>query len=345
MSNWTYTKVDGSMGEGGGQILRSALIVSAITKTPVEVSRIRFRRNTSGLRPQHLTAVKVMADLFCAQVDGLQVGSQTVRFRPHEFRSDGLTIDVGTAGSVPLILMTVIPAIALSGNRCTLQIVGGTDVPASPTTDYVRYVVLPAYRMLGIKFSLRIITRGYYPKGGGALQVQVEPCSEPSALELESAERPSPRIISVCSQLPAHVAQRQVSGALARIEKENIACTSYTASIEGASSPGSCTLVYCSSDSGIFIGGDSIGELGKKAETVGAEAAEKFLAAQQPYVQVDPHLADMLVVPMCFAKGKSRFRCSRSTSHLTTNLRVASLLTGCRYKLEGSSPVKVMINS
>lgn len=333
------------MGEGGGQILRSALTISAIANTPVEISRIRSGRAVPGLRPQHFAAVKVLADIFGARVEGLSVGSETLKFEPKGFQKEQVSIDIGSAGSISLVLMTALPAIALSGNRGALQITGGTDVPASPTIDYLRHVVIPAYRMIGIKMELSVDKRGYYPKGGGLVRAQVEPCPDPSSLRLTGDARVAPKIVSVCSELPGHVAQRQVSGALSELEKHGESCSVYTVSVNQALSPGSSVLVYSSSESGVFVGGDALGEIGKKAEVVGREAAQKYLNSCHPFTQVDPHLADMLVVPLNFAPGESAFSCARLTDHLTTNLRLASSLTGRSHGLRGAGPVRVTIGS
>ncbi|WP_337862291.1 RNA 3'-terminal phosphate cyclase [Nitrososphaera sp.] len=328
--------IDGSQGEGGGQILRTAVSLSAITGRPVEITNIRFRRPNPGLRPSHLAAVQVVADLFGARAEGLHVGSVHVRFEPGEFSGPlARKVDIGTAGSIPLTLMTVVPAVALSGNSLEIEITGGTDVKASPTIDYLRYVVADAYRSVGIKFAVEVLKRGYYPKGGGVVKAVIEPCrSPPPTAEFLNGRAVPPRIISVCSQLPKHVAERQTTAALVALEKKGIRCKSYTASYETAASPGTSILVYCTSDlGGPFIGGDSIGEIGKRAEQVGREAAERYLESALAGAAVDPFLSDMLVLPLSLAKGTSRYRVARVTEHLKTNLQVAGMMTGCRHEI------------
>ncbi|UVS70434.1 RNA 3'-terminal phosphate cyclase [Nitrososphaera viennensis] len=330
-------KIDGSQGEGGGQILRTAISLSAVTGTPVEVTDIRAKRENPGLRPSHLAAVKVVADLFGARVENLQVGAEWVRFSPSaggRFAGGPRRVDIGTAGSISLTLMAAIPAVSLSGNGLEIEITGGTDVRASPTTDYMRYVVSEAYRSAGIKFSLDVLKRGYYPKGGGIVKATIEPCSKPAPVELLNGRAVAPRITSVCSQLPKHVAERQISAALLSLEKSGIKCTNYTASFETAPSPGTSMLVYSASDfGGPFVGGDSIGEVGKRAEQVGQEAAARYLESTLAGAAVDPFLADMLVLPMCLAKGISKYRTSRVTEHLRTNLQVARQVAGCKYDI------------
>jgi RNA 3'-terminal phosphate cyclase (ATP) len=332
-------RIDGSQGEGGGQILRTAISLSAITGEPVEVVNIRSKRSDPGLRPSHLTAVKVMAGLFNAAVENLNVGAEWVRFEPSEkFAGGPAKVDIGTAGSIPLTLMAVVPAVALSNNSLEIEITGGTDVRASPTVDYLRHVVAEAYRSAGIKFSIEVLKRGYYPKGGGVVKATIEPCKSPSAVEFLNGRHVSPRIASVCSQLPKHVAERQISSALLALEKAGVHSSNYSASFETALSPGTSILIYSVSDlGGPFIGGDSIGEIGKRAEQVGQEAAERFLASALAGAAVDPFLADMMVLPLSLSRSLSRYRVAKVTEHLRTNLQVARQLTGCKYEINQAS--------
>lgn len=329
-------RIDGSRGEGGGQILRTAVSLSAITGKPVEVTNIRAKRQNPGLRPQHMTGIKVIADLFHADVENLKVGAEWIRFAPSDKKFEGgsVKVDIGTAGSIPMILMAVVPAVSLSGNSLEIEVIGGTDVKASPTIDYVKYVVAEAYLSIGIKFLVNVIKRGYYPKGGGIVQSTIEPCRAPGMMELLTTRDMAPKITSVCGQLPRHVAERQISSAMIALEKKGIRCSNYSASIETSVSPGSSILIYSASDFGPFVGGDSIGELGKRAEAVGAEAAERYLESTLAQAPVDPFLADMLVLPLALAKGRSKYRTARATEHLRTNLQVASQIVGCRYSIE-----------
>lgn len=329
-------KIDGSYGEGGGQILRSIISLSAITGKPVEVINIRAKRQNPGLRPQHIFAIRTVANLFHASVENLSLGSDWIRFIPKSdlFEENMIKINVGTAGSIPLILQTVIPAVSLSDNSLCIEVTGGTDVKMSPTMDYLRYVVKQAYLSIGVKFSIEILKRGYYPKGGGQVRSEISPCKTPNTLDLLNTHYVEPKIVSVCSQLPKHVAERQISSALLKLEKNGVHCNSYSSSFETSLSPGSSVLVHSESDFGPYIGGDSIGELGKAAECVGEEAAERYLESYLAKVPVDFFLADMLVLPLSLAKGKSRYRVGKLTEHLKTNLQIVSHIVGCKYRIE-----------
>ena len=197
-------KIDGCFGEGGGQILRSVVSLSAITGKPIEVINIRAKRQNPGLRPQHMFAIRTVANLFHASVENLLVGSDWIRFipKPDKFEDSMIKIDVGTAGSIPLILQTVIPAVSLSGKSLSIKITGGTDVKMSLTTDYLWYIIMQAYRGIGIKFSREILKRGYYSKGGGQIRSEISPCKGPNTLDLLNTHNMEPKIVSVCSQLP-----------------------------------------------------------------------------------------------------------------------------------------------
>jgi RNA 3'-terminal phosphate cyclase (ATP) len=328
-------KIDGSYGEGGGQILRTAISLSAITGKPIEVCNIRANRTNPGLRPQHMAGINIIADLFHAKSENLKVGAEWIRFLPSDkFEGGSIKFDIGTAGSIPLLLMTVVPAVSLSNNSLQIEITGGTDVKASPTIDYIKHIVARSYLSIGPKFSVDVLKRGYYPKGGGLVQCTIRPCKTPSTIELLATGYFEPKIISVCSQLPVHVAKRQISSALTALEKKDIRCSNYTASIETSISPGSSILVYSAADFGPYVGGDSIGERGKRAEAVGTEAATRFLDSTVAQAAIDPFLADMLVLPLALSKGRSRYRVARVTQHLLTNLHIVSEIVRCKYRIE-----------
>lgn len=282
-----------------------------------------------------MTGIKIIADLFHANVENLHVGADWVRFAPSDkFEGGSMKVDVGTAGSIPMILMAVVPAVSLSNNSLEIELMGGTDVRASPTIDYLKHVVAASYRSIGLNFSADVTRRGYYPKGGGIVKTTIEPCKEPGTIELMAARDFQPKITSVCGQLPRNVAERQISSAMIALEKKGIRCRNYSVSIEMSTSPGSSILIYAASDFGPYVGGDSIGELGKRAEAVGVEAAERLLESVSAQATVDPFLADMLVLPLGIAKRRSKYRVAKVTDHLRTNLRVVSQMLGCKYKIE-----------
>jgi len=173
--NVDFLKINGEHGEGGGQIIRSAITLSCITKQPIHVEQIRKNRKVPGLRPQHLTAIKILQKIANAKVVGAEIGSTELKFIPGNVESLKLIENIGTAGSISLILQVLIPVVAISQKKLDLTIKGGTDVLWSPSIDYTQHVLREAYLRMGIDFSLELSKRGYYPKGGGEINLHVNP--------------------------------------------------------------------------------------------------------------------------------------------------------------------------
>jgi RNA 3'-terminal phosphate cyclase (ATP) len=191
-----------------------------------------------------------------------------------------------------------------------------------------------AYKNIGINFSINILKRGYYPKGGGIIQAEISPCKNISSFDLLNRRNVEPKIASVCCQLPKSVAERQISSALLRLERRGVRCNFYSSSFESSLSPGTSILVYSESDFGPYVGGDSVGARDKSAEKVGEEAVQNFIESYEVNVPIDRFLADMLVIPLSLTKGKSRYRIGIVTEHLKTNLHVVSQIVGCKYQIE-----------
>ncbi|MGQ9469842.1 MAG: RNA 3'-terminal phosphate cyclase [Nitrososphaerales archaeon] len=326
--------IDGSYGEGGGQILRTSIALSAVMGMPIEIVKIRAKRDNPGLRPQHIGAIKAVASLCNANVANLGVGSDRITFTPGKMRSAFIRLDVGSAGSITLLLQAVIPSVSLSKVDAELEIFGGTDVKWSPTMNYFTKVVLPAYKLLGIDADLEVKRRGYYPLGGGIVRVRIKPAKELKPLNLISSENPLPSIISVCSKLPRSVAERQLKAARDYLSNYRINLKDFEINVEDSISPGTSILIYSVNEQGPFIGGDAIGEKGKPAEEVGREAAKLFCEEYLSNAPIDKHIGDMLVTFLPFAKDESKFKVSKVTQHLSTNLHIASIFTKCQYNID-----------
>ena len=340
-----YVEVDGSQGEGGGQILRSAVSFSAILGRPVRVVKIRAGRDVPGLKRQHVSALKVLARVFGGEARGATEGSSEVTFVPGGRNMESLSMDMGTAASITLVLQAVIPAVALTGSRLSLDLVGGTDVPWSPTLDYFDRVVRKAYQGIGMRFEMSSSRRGYYPRGGGRVRATVEPAGRLAPLDItEKADPHAANLVSRCGSLPRQVAERQASSARKVLEDGGVRVLSQEIDEGHSDSPGSSILAYQTGD-GLFVGSDSLGARGKPAELVGSEAAGRFLASVKSGARLDSNLADMLLPLLSLAGGPSRVRVPEVTEHLKSGMQLAAQFTSCRWTLEesgGSSVVRVV---
>jgi RNA 3'-phosphate cyclase len=328
-----FLEVDGSQGEGGGQILRTAIAFSAIQRRPVRVSKIRAGRALPGLKRQHLSALEVIAKAFRGKLTGATEGSSTVSFVPGTPEPGALSIDMRTAASITLVLQAVVPAVALTGSRLSIELTGGTDVPWSPTFDYFQRVVGDSYESVGIRFGAGATSRGYYPRGGGKVEATIEPCESLTPLDLSSRQEVSDvRLVSRCGMLPRHVAERQLSSASKVLEASGIRVLRGEVSEEESASPGSSMLAYHTGGE-VFLGADAIGARGKRAEEVGEDAARRFVAAARSGARLDSNLADMLLPLLSLAPRPSKVRVYEVTPHLEAGLQLASQFTSCSWSV------------
>lgn len=330
--------VDGSIGEGGGQILRAAVGLAAALGKPVKIINIRAGRRNPGLQHQHLTAVEAVAKLCSAYVEGARIGSTQLVFKPGRLSGGSYTFDVGTAGSVSLVLQALTPLLPLLPQKTRIELRGGTDVPWSPPVDYVRYVFTPVARRFGLYMSVELVRRGHYPKGGGVVRVEVDPGRLESVELVERGVLKAVRGVSHAVKLPRHVAERQARAARDRILQSGvtvpveIAVESYEPDRDPHLGPGSGVTLYAEFRESV-IGADSLGGKGKPAETVGREAAEKLLVEIGSGAAVDSHMGDMIVALACLADGVTRYTTSRLTLHTETVLKIAEIVAGCKSRV------------
>lgn len=324
-------EVDGSFGEGGGQILRTAVTFSVIAGRPVRVSKIRAGREIPGLRQQHVSTLQALGLIFGAELKGAEIGSSEITFSPGSRHLLSTSVDMKTAASITLLLQAVIPAVALTRSRVALQITGGTDVPWSPTLDYLSEVVRPAYKLMGLNFRVDSTRRGYYPRGGGKVSAEVEPASSLHPVSLTTPHTVAKvDLVSRCACLPRHVAERQLESMVRFLSSSGVSIGSRTLGEEKADSPGSSVLAYTTSE-GHMIGADAIGARGRRAEDVGEQAAVKLASSLSSGAAVDTNLADMIAPLLSLADGASTLRVPQVSLHLKTGLHVARLFTGCEY--------------
>ena len=250
-----FLKINGAYGEGGGQIVRSAITLSCITNQPIHLENIRKNRKNEGLKPQHLTAIKILKKISNAKVIGDTLGSTELKFIPGEIKNLELIEDVKTAGSISLILQVLIPAVSISQKKLSLIIKGGTDVMWSPTMNYTKYVLKEAYSRMGIKFEIQITKRGYYPKGEGEIKVEVFP-SEIKSIKLSKRKKQKLQLKCSFSKIPIQVIEKKIDVIKEEVEKHNFEIEIEMKEDE-ASDSGSSVLIY-SVDENSIIGIDGL---------------------------------------------------------------------------------------
>ncbi len=313
--------IDGRYGEGGGQILRTALTLSSLLNVPVRIDHIRANRTKSGLRPQHLAAVNALATITGARVDGARVGSTELLFDPERLRGGNYSFHIGTAGSTGLVLQALIPVLLFGNTRSHVHISGGTHVPWSPPFHYLQSVFSPALKAMGGELDLEILTWGWYPKGGGVVRASVYPTGGLKAIRyLNRGNLRDIQVLSAFSNLPLRIAKRQKDQALTRLR--HLGITPHTR-IEDAPSPGQGTALFLAVQfEGSTAGFTSLGREGKKAEAVADDACDLLIGFLDGGGVIDRHLADQLVLYMALAEGYSTFLTKNITEHLLTNIWV-----------------------
>ena len=327
--------IDGSYGEGGGQIIRTAVALSAVSGEDVTIYNIRSARPKPGLKAQHLMAVRTAAKMTGAHVEGLKIGSTELTFKPQDIVGGHYDVNIGTAGSITLLLQCLMPSAAASKEPITLDIIGGTDVAWSPSVDYMSHVLLPILASMGLECSIKVNQRGYYPRGGGQVRAEIaQSVLIGVELEQEQGQKMEPEKkhetitgISHSSNLPEHVTRRQADSALAVLK-----AAGYVVSIDTENSR------YPSTGSGITLwgghmGGSALGKRGLPAEKVGQSSAREIIVELGSGAAVDVHLADQLIPYMGLA-GSGSFTVREVSEHTRTNIWVVEQFLDVEFRIE-----------
>jgi len=330
-------EIDGSQKSGSGTILRLSVALAGILNEPIHIYKIRQRRPQPGLRPQHLEAVLTAARICSAETIGAKLGSRELWFKPTEIAGGEVHAEIGTAGSIPMLLLTILPLCAFARKTVRVHVVkGGTDVRHAPTINYIKHVLLPMLKRMGLKTKLEVQKYGYYPKGMGEISLEVQPCLELKTLRLETfGSIEEVKGISVCTFL----AKRKVAQRQAKAANKILKAHGYEVQIDvvnDRSNPlqkGSSLVLWAKTSADALLGGDAIGELRKLSEAVGREAAENLVKEIEAEAIVDMHLADMLVPYVALAKGESAYFCRLLTEHLDTNIWLAQKILGVRFEV------------
>lgn len=332
--------IDGSLGEGGGQMLRTAVAFSLLTGTPFRMEKIRAGREKPGLKAQHLSILKAARKAWGAGVEGAEPGASEVAFQPGPLAGGTFEIDIGTAGSITLVMQTLLPALLFAPGRSIVMLRGGTDVSMSPTFEYFRRVVLPHAEPFAEEVSVRCDRRGFFPVGGGEVRLTVRPRfaswkdvrgALPPLQLLDRGDIAHVDVSSIASKdLEPHiVAQRQVQG----VENELKGLTTRR-DIEylPSRSPGTSVTLVARLAGGGALGADALGARGTRAEEVGREAARKLKEELDLGAPVDRHLADHLV-PWLALRGGS-IRATEITDHTRTNASIVERFIEGRFAID-----------
>ncbi|MCW4002895.1 MAG: RNA 3'-terminal phosphate cyclase [Candidatus Bathyarchaeota archaeon] len=317
-------EIDGSQKSGSGTILRLSIALAAIKQQPLHICNIRQNRPKPGLKPQHLEAVLTAAKLCNAKVQGATLGSRELWFTPKEIVGGNIEAVIETAGSIPMLMLATLPICLFAYKPVCLHVAkGGTDTTHAPTINYMRMVLLPALKRMGVDAEITVQKYGYYPKGMSEATMTVKPNRSLKPFQLESfGNLQGIKGVSVCTFL----SDRQVAERQAKTAKDHLVQRGYNADIQivnDQSNPlqkGTSIVLWAQTDTGVILGADAIGELRKTAEAVGKEAAEKLLTELSAKPTVDVYLADMLIPYTALAEGNSAFLVREISEHIESNI-------------------------
>ncbi|MBM3145728.1 MAG: RNA 3'-terminal phosphate cyclase [Chloroflexi bacterium] len=338
-------QIDGSTGEGGGQVLRSSLTLSVMTGQPLRIFEIRALRKKPGLQAQHLKAVQAAAAICSASVEGAEMGATELIFRPGELTSGKFHFDIGTAGSTSLVLQTIFLPLTRANGASTVTITGGTHVPWSPCFHYLDWLWLPYLRQLGLDAELTMEQAGFYPQGGGRIRAKIQPARSIQPLTLpERGRLRQIRGVSAVANLPEDIARRQRQRVVSRLGDKyplnDIRIVQLPAPFKGTVM---LLLAEFERSQCCYF---ALGAPGKRAETVADEVADAIEAFMAGDGAIDQYLADQLLLPLAFADGPSAFRTSKITKHLLTNAEIIQSFLPTEIIIEGQhgEPGKVLVD-
>lgn len=319
--------IDGSYGEGGGQILRTSLSLATITGQPIRITKIRAKRKNPGLAIQHLTAVRAAATLCKAELHGDHVRSTTLEFIPTcPPQAGNYTFDVtettgaGSAGAITLILQTILLPLALANGDSIVRLKGGTHIAFSPPFPYIEQVYVPMLKQMGVQVEVKLHSWGWYPQGNGEVELRVTGSGGVPLRGIQLLERGALQQVrgsAVVTKLPAHIPQRMANRAENLLQQANLPAKVEAAIARGIAPGAGISLIAEYENSRAGFG--AVGKLGVPAESVAEMAAEELLNFHATGMPVDQFLADQLLLPSALASEASQYRAAEISLHLTTN--------------------------
>ena len=337
-------RIDGSMMEGGGAILRNSVALSAIFGKPIEIYNIRANRRKPGLRSQHARVIEAIGEIANAKIDGVHVGSERITFIPGKLRGGEFKIDVGTAGSLTLLMQAIFPVAVNCPETVKLLLKGGTDVSWSPPIDYIRNVFLPMIAKIGVDIVMCIGRRGHYPKGGGIITCDIEPVIKLKPIQYRLQEPFD--IHCVCGKahaikLPCSIADRMIDSATKEIQKAGLPVGAFERECpeekyDAHVAPGTGITLWACTNQDTILAGDCLGEKGLPAERVGETAAKNIIEQISKKRPIDFHLADQMIIWMAISDFPSVIETNKLTLHTLTNIEIVKLLSNAEFEIEGN---------
>jgi RNA 3'-terminal phosphate cyclase (ATP) len=311
--------IDGSYGEGGGQIVRTAVALSVLTNQPIEITNIRARRPVPGLRPQHYTALSCIKEICHAEVEGLTINSTHLKFTPHDIKTDTYTFDIGTAGSMTLVFQACLLSASHTKTPLTIRLRGGTDVRWAPSWDYFASVFLPLISTMGLNVETQLLKRGYYPTGGGEAILQINPPGTLLPLQADEPQTFSDITgIIHTANLPEHISTRMKHAAIKTAMKHNLRSSIQIQSAPSSSSGTGITLWSTSEPS--ILGSTILGEKGVSAETIGEKATSQLVSEITSGATLDRYALDQILPYFALVPKGSSCLIREVSNHSITNM-------------------------
>ena len=333
-------KIDGSYGEGGGQILRSTLTLAAILGKPIHITNIRAGRKKPGLQPQHLTGVRAVAEICNGKLEGDELLSTEIKFTPGEIKSGNYEFDVmkvrSSAGSTGMIFQQAAPVLAFAKEKSNLTLRGGTHVPWAPPIDYLAKVFLPTLFDMGFHAKIETINWGWYPMGQGEVKAEIHPFKDSLSPILLNERGQLKRIsgVSAVCHLPMSIAERQKDQGYGKLRDKKFRSDIELLSVPGL---GQGTFFFIMAEfENALAGFSSLGKRGKPAEEVADDAVNEFLTYYKTEAAIEKHLGDQLILYMALAKGKSSFTVSEISSHILTNIWAVEQFLPVKFEVKGN---------
>lgn len=316
-------EIDGSFGEGGGQIIRSSLALAAVTGRAFSINNIRAGRKKSGLKRQHVVGVKAAAQICDAKVTGAELESSQITFEPGPIRGGNFRFQINSAGSTTLVAQTVLPALMLAEERSTVSVTGGTHNPGGPPFDFLQRVYVPQLNKFGPQVSANLQSHGFYPAGGGEIELTIEPAKKLNGIELlKRSGKPTPKVTAIVSSLPRHIAERECD-VIRRKSNWNSSCFEIV-EVRNPVGPGNVVLIELASEnvSAMFT---EIGRQGVTAERVARSVYRQASAHLEAEIPVGEFLADQILLPMGLAAAQGQQSCFKTgslSSHSETHIEI-----------------------